>query len=181
MFEGAEFPNELLEEPPVKPPRGNKRNKSKVSFSSNTRSNQNSSNPMSFDPSSFSHAVQNILDFVIPDDDGWDLDSDSDMSDYGKDDDQNSSDMNDICELMRAMDKELSTTEMGQSFEKAESENFDDAEDFTPVDVDVNALKNILKSYNLQMGEAGPSSNLLGPMGIKLDGGIDDQQNDDVG
>ena len=126
--------------------------------------------------------MQNILNFVIPDDDGWDLDSDSDMSDYGKDDEQNSlSDMNDICEVMRAMDKELSTSEIGQSFEKTESESFVDVEDFTPVDVNVNALKNILKSYHLQMGEAGPSSNLLGSMGIKLNGGMDDEQSDIVG
>ena len=46
---------------------------------------------------------------------------------------------------------------------------FDDVEDFQPVDIDMNALKNILESYQSQMGAAGPASNLLGPMGVHLD------------
>lgn len=46
---------------------------------------------------------------------------------------------------------------------------FDDVEDFQPVDIDLNALKNILESFQSQMGAAGPASNLLGPMGIHLE------------
>lgn len=33
----------------------------------------------------------------------------------------------------------------------------------------MNALKNILESYQSQMGGAGPASNLLGPMGVHLE------------
>lgn len=42
-------------------------------------------------------------------------------------------------------------------------------EDFQPVDIDLNALKNILESFQSQMGAPGPASNLLGPMGIHLE------------
>lgn len=50
-----------------------------------------------------------------------------------------------------------------------ESDNFEDIEAFEPVDIDMNVLKNILESYQSQMGGAGPASNLLGPMGIRLE------------
>lgn len=48
-------------------------------------------------------------------------------------------------------------------------DSFSDIESFEPVDIDVNALKNILASYQAQMGGAGPASNMLGPMGLRLD------------
>lgn len=51
---------------------------------------------------------------------------------------------------------------------KAE-DTFDEVENFTPVDIDKNALKNILSSYQAQLGCSGPAENLLGPMGVKLD------------
>jgi hypothetical protein len=50
-----------------------------------------------------------------------------------------------------------------------EGDTFEDIEAFEPVDIDMNALKNILESYQSQMGGAGPASNMLGPMGIKLE------------
>jgi hypothetical protein len=49
-----------------------------------------------------------------------------------------------------------------------ENDNFEDIEAFEPVDIDMNALKNILESYQAQMGGAGPAINMLGPMGIRL-------------
>lgn len=49
-----------------------------------------------------------------------------------------------------------------------EGDNFGDTEAFEPVDIDMNALKNILESYQSQMGGAGPAINMLGPMGIRL-------------
>lgn len=49
-------------------------------------------------------------------------------------------------------------------------DSFSDIESFEPVDIDMNALKNILESYQAQMGGAGPASNLLGPMGVCLEG-----------
>lgn len=48
-------------------------------------------------------------------------------------------------------------------------DSFSEVEHFEPVDIDMNALKNILESYQAQMGSAGPASNLLGPMGVRLD------------
>ena len=41
-------------------------------------------------------------------------------------------------------------------------------EDFTPVDVDVNLVKSLLDSFSSQEGLPGPTSNLLGLMGLKL-------------
>lgn len=166
-FEGAEFPN-TSQEPPVRPPRGNKLNKTKVSFSTDAKSNDTSTK-VNFDPSSFACAVQNILNFVIPEDDSWDLDTDSDMSDYDVDENGKNGESNKMQELMDAMDRELAKTTIGESFVKNnDTEGFEDIEAFKPVDIDMNALQNILESYKSQLGEAGPSSNMLGPMGIQL-------------
>lgn len=164
-FEGAEFP-EQNESPVI---RGKK---NKVSFLEDT-TDEIESNKVNFDANSFACSVQNILNFGIPDDNSWDIESDSDMSEYEQD----------ICvkkvnyentktkmkEYMGQMDKELANTTIGESFEKKNDETFNDFENFKPVDIDVNALKNILESYKFQMGDAGPSSNMLGPMGIHLD------------
>lgn len=38
----------------------------------------------------------------------------------------------------------------------------------TPVDVDLNLVSNILESYSSQAGLAGPASNLLQSMGVRL-------------
>lgn len=52
---------------------------------------------------------------------------------------------------------------------KGMEDSFSEVENFEPVDIDMNALKNILESYQAQMGGAGPASNLLGPMGVRLE------------
>ncbi|XP_017778493.1 PREDICTED: protein ecdysoneless [Nicrophorus vespilloides] len=151
--DGAEFPKEEI---PIRPPRTKKVNDNKVNFDAN----------------SFSCAVQNILNFVIPEDDSWDLDSDSDMDDYGKEEEppmDYGELKNKMQEYMKQMDQELSTTTIGKSFETKKVEDFEDIESFKPVDIDMNALKNILESYKSQMGEAGPSTNMLGPMGVHLE------------
>ncbi|GJQ70819.1 putative SGT1 protein [Trypoxylus dichotomus] len=166
-FEGAEFPKK--DEAPIRPPRTNKRANAKVSFSTDTKAEETSTK-VNFDPSSFACAVQNILNFVIPEDDSWDFDTDSDMSDYDTDENGTNGELNKMQELMDAMDKELAKTTIGESFlKKDDNESFEDIEAFKPVDIDMNALKNILESYQSQLGEAGPSSNMLGPMGIHLD------------
>lgn len=41
-------------------------------------------------------------------------------------------------------------------------------EEFSPVDVDVNLVKNLLDSFACQQGLPGPTSNLLGLMGVEL-------------
>ena len=52
-------------------------------------------------------------------------------------------------------------------------DDFDDIDDlnddeFRPVNVDMNTVKNLLESYNSQDGLPGPTSNVLGSMGIHL-------------
>ena len=44
----------------------------------------------------------------------------------------------------------------------------DEDDDFKPVSVDMNAVKNLLHSYEAQQGLAGPTSNILGAMGVRL-------------
>ena len=51
----------------------------------------------------------------------------------------------------------------------ASMEDIDDEDDeFRPVNVDMNAVKNLLHSYEAQQGHAGPTSNILGGMGMRL-------------
>lgn len=159
--DGVEFPAEA------------RKTGGKVSFSADTKqANDAASKPsnatVNFDANGFSCAVQNILNFVIPDDDSWDLDSESDMSEY-----EAESATTSMQQYMDEMDKQLATTTIGESFHKKRPQNGagkeEDVEDFTPVDIDVNALKNMLESYRAQLGEAGPSSNLLGPMGLHFE------------
>ncbi|XP_063241356.1 protein ecdysoneless isoform X2 [Bacillus rossius redtenbacheri] len=207
-LEGAEFPDydEDLggQSPaPVRPQRGIKKTKkgkntpdtspSKIFPNGGSDDMPQDSNKVSFSADAFSCAVQNILDFAIPED-NWELDSDdSAMSSYGEEVDM---DLNqsksgkkgkttaeiesEIKQYMDQMDHELANTTIGESFEKVtnnkaasgggdQDESFEDIENFSPVDINVNALKNILQSYQSQMGNAGPASNLLGHMGLQLD------------
>ncbi|KAK9874394.1 hypothetical protein WA026_002741 [Henosepilachna vigintioctopunctata] len=165
---GAEFPNT---ESPVKPPRS-KKSKETVTFTKGTTQTE-SGNKINFDADAFGSAIQNILNFGIPEDDNWDLESDSGMSDYEDDifvkNNSIEESKTQMTTYMDEMDKELAQTTIGESFIKKNGENFEDVENFRPVDIDMNALKNILESYKSQLGEAGPSSNMLGPMGVYLD------------
>ncbi|XWS33400.1 hypothetical protein CRYUN_Cryun22dG0079100 [Craigia yunnanensis] len=78
-----------------------------------------------------------------------------------------------------AMNAELKNTTLKKSFIHANeqpsvknegtsnaTEHMD--EEFTPVDVDVNLVKNLLDSFSSQQGLPGPTSNLLGLMGVEL-------------
>lgn len=146
------------------------------------------SSKIDFDADAFCSTVQNLLDLVIPEDD-WE--SQSDMSDYENDDDLLAKNIDDIAKnrhvkgrkkkhekeqnkktstsidaYMKQMDRELAQTTIGKSFEKKSTEKsnddgFDDIEDFQPVDVDMNAVKNMMESYKLQGASAGPTTNLL--------------------
>ena len=55
---------------------------------------------------------------------------------------------------------------------KATLDDFDDIDDldddFEPVAVDLNMVDNLLQSYNAQQGMPGPTSNMLGSMGIRM-------------
>lgn len=150
----------------------------------NTTATTKNSNKIDFDPDGFCSQVQNLLDLVIPED-KWE--SNSDMSDYSDDDDLLAKNIDElggkaksndkdktISQYMAQMEQELAKTTIGQSFEKKaadptkkaehEGDDFDDIEDFTPVDIDMNAIKNMYESYNLQGAAAGPTSNLLASM-----------------
>jgi hypothetical protein len=77
---------------------------------------------------------------------------------------------------MKEMDRELASTTIGKSFEKqpqtatkATMDDFDDVEDFQPVDVDMNAVKNMMESFKMQGSSAGPTGNLLSTI---IDGSI---------
>lgn len=151
-------------------------------------SSKKSSNKIDFDADAFSSTVQNLLDLVIPED-NWD--SQSDMSDYENDDDLLAKNIDEITKnrllkgrkkknksnvdktkmdlYMDQMDRELAGTTIGQSFERKSKtatkasieDDFDDIEDFQPVDIDANIVKNMMESYKLQGSSAGPTSNLL--------------------
>ncbi|PQM36157.1 protein ecdysoneless homolog [Prunus yedoensis var. nudiflora] len=78
-----------------------------------------------------------------------------------------------------ALNEELKATTLKKSFVRADEQapkkdegtsnaTEDMEEDFTPVDVDVNLVKNFLDSFSSQQGLPGPASNLLGLMGLQL-------------
>ncbi|ERL94349.1 protein ecdysoneless [Dendroctonus ponderosae] len=173
--DGAEFPSGDAKngDTPERPPRRKKTASEKtVSFSQNISEQKR----VDFDPDSFASAIQNILNFVIPEDESWNLESDSDMSEYETDEFVKESDLNEteaknkMQKYMQEMDEQLASTTIGQSFERNSADNgFEDIENFKAVDIDVNALKNILKSYRSELGEAGPSSTMLGPMGVHIE------------
>ncbi|KAH8278224.1 hypothetical protein KR044_002917 [Drosophila immigrans] len=136
--------------------------------------------------------VRNFLDFVIPED-NWD--SNSEMSDYADEDDIERNfdalsgangglaadtyrlDRN-IKAYMEQMDRELAQTTVGKSFQasgnanssqrSAGEDDFDDIEDFEPININVNTLRNMMDSYKSQMGGAGPVSNLFNAMGVGM-------------
>jgi hypothetical protein len=151
---------------PVKPPR-----------KKNVTSQGPKEGPIDFDPDAFGSHVKHLLDLVIPED-KWD--SNSDMSDYEDDDlarniedmaSSNSKVKNNLDKYMEKMDLELAKTTIGKSFEKEEAhghDDFDDIESFTPVNIDVNTLKNMMESYQSQVGGHGPVSSLLGSMGMQI-------------
>lgn len=134
------------------------------------------SNNIDFNADAFHSHVKEMLDLIIPDD-NWE--SNSDMSDFGDDLDKNIDQMGNaksIQSYMDQMDSELARTTLGKSFETrsvdgnvdAADDSFGDIENFKPVDIDVNTLKNIAHSYQSQYGGPGPASSLLGSMGIHV-------------
>lgn len=137
-------------------------------------SNASKTGNIDFDPNEFQNHVHNLLDLVIPED-KWE--SNSEMSDYEDENDmeQNLEDLSlkksEFEEYINQMDRELSKTTIMSGFEKKppNDDEFDDIEEFNPVDIDVNTVKNMVESYKSQLGGAGPAGNLLGSLGIKLE------------
>lgn len=188
-WEGINVVDEVNPSPifSLPPKRGIKKvsgaNKPKVQFQENGSDTDDSpmasadSTKIDFNPDAFHSHVKEMLDLVIPDD-NWE--SNSDMSDFGDDDlDKNIDQMGNsksIQSYMDQMDSELARTTLGKSFETksndgnvdAADDSFGDIENFKPVDIDVNTLKNIAHSYQSQYGGPGPASSLLGSMGIHV-------------
>ncbi|OWF55919.1 protein ecdysoneless homolog [Mizuhopecten yessoensis] len=94
-----------------------------------------------------------------------------------------------VKDYMDLMDRELAPTNVGKSFEKEpqaengphtqpktptnKSQNInrdidDEDDDFQPVNIDVNTVKNMLESIGAQQGLAGPASNILNSMGVNV-------------
>ncbi|KAJ3262023.1 hypothetical protein HK103_003866 [Boothiomyces macroporosus] len=65
--------------------------------------------------------------------------------------------------LYAAMDEELRHTEIGKDFESIRGVDGEDE-----IDVDLNLMKNMLESFSAQNGLAGPTSNLIGSLGLNL-------------
>jgi hypothetical protein len=110
-------------------------------------------------------------------------------SDSEADDDNDSEDEQDEAKqlhaYMRQMDRELDSTKVMSGFERPNTKtssapsNSSSAaaaataapaatSELEPIDLNINLVKNLLDSYAAQHGEAGPVSNLLGSLGIKL-------------
>ncbi|XP_033743269.1 protein ecdysoneless homolog isoform X1 [Pecten maximus] len=92
-----------------------------------------------------------------------------------------------VKDYMDMMDRELAPSNVGKSFERepqttnstqpnkpssnAKDTNKDiedEDDDFQPVNIDVNTVKNMLESIGAQQGLAGPASNILNSMGINV-------------
>lgn len=71
-----------------------------------------------------------------------------------------------LSHVIQQMDKELASTTMAASFDRIEQQQ--EREGLQPVDIDFNLVKNLLESYTSQEGGAGPTSNILQSMGIKM-------------
>lgn len=165
-FDGVDFRPLLKEE-------------SNKSTGPSTKSNTQNTGNIDFNPDAFQAHLKDMLDFVIPED-NWDSHSDS-MSDFDEENIERNIEMmtnsnaTTISAYMEQMDRELAATTIGSSFKtKAnasnldDEEDFDDIESFEPVDIDVNALKNLAESYKAQLGNHGPTTSLLSSLGVRL-------------
>ncbi|EOX91932.1 SGT1, putative isoform 1 [Theobroma cacao] len=117
-----------------------------------------------------------------------DVDDDEGSSDMDFDESEDGSDLSDhnadgedsfMHSYSDAMNYELKNSTLKKSFIHANEQSSlknegtsnateDMDEEFTPVDVDVNLVKNLLDSFSCQQGLPGPTSNLLGLMGVQL-------------
>jgi hypothetical protein len=100
------------------------------------------------------------------------------MNDESEEDEEDGElDDEDMKQLMAAMDRELSKTNIGKSFERVpkaprqgqhgdnDGDGSSDEDEEGEVDPQLNLVKNFLESYAAQEGTAGPVSNLLNELG----------------
>ncbi|CAH9106240.1 unnamed protein product [Cuscuta europaea] len=112
--------------------------------------------------------------------------SNSDME-FDESDDESDAEDNDnmggdpfMQSYAHALNEELKGTSLGKSFARTDENPLkkDEGtpavaggeleEEFTPVDVDFNLVKNLLDSFSSQQGLPGPASNLIGLLGLQL-------------
>ncbi|KAI3462136.1 hypothetical protein Pfo_018799 [Paulownia fortunei] len=142
-----------------------------------------------FDVDQFMKDMETVMGHRGSKDNGSDLDleeglsSDLDFDDY-EDDSEHSEDIEEggdefMHSYSDALNKELKATTLDKTFVHADEQSSkkndegtssvnDEMDQFTPVDVDINLVKNFLNSYSSQEGLSGPASNLLGLMGLRL-------------
>ncbi|CAG2168910.1 unnamed protein product [Oppiella nova] len=161
-------------------------------------SSRTSTAKIQFNEDSFTDALSTVLSLKIPHSDTDS--SESGMSDYSDGDDSIDSDddcyqnellksettngstngstnglMNEMNDYMKAMDQQLAETSVGQSFERR-TDGHEANDGYKAVDIDLNALTNILESYSAECGVPGPATALFSTMGVKLP---DDTDSDD--
>uniref|UniRef100_A0A8C6GUE7 Ecdysoneless cell cycle regulator n=1 Tax=Mus spicilegus TaxID=10103 RepID=A0A8C6GUE7_MUSSI len=150
--------------------------------------------PITFDADSFLNYFDKILGAKPQESDSEDdpgeedvegVDSDDDVGFEAQESESLKGALGSLKSYMARMDQELAHTSMGRSFTTKERLNKDppshtandnsDEEDsgagdcaVEAVDVDLNLISNILESYSSQAGLAGPASNLLHSMGVRL-------------
>ncbi|GBP19850.1 Protein ecdysoneless [Eumeta japonica] len=120
-----------------------------------------------FDCKVFTDTLKNILDFVVPED-NWELDSGTDLSEYGSDDD-----------IMPDLKKSHQDSPMDIELkEKLAS----DIIKGNATDIPRSTFTNITQSIKEEQGASGPASNLLNTLGInKKDLCLDSDDDDDYG
>jgi len=149
---------------------------------------------INFDENTFTDALKSVLSLKVPQSDTDS--SSSGMSDYSDEEDTIDSDddcyqdlngsqvednKNKVQEMknyMKAMDQQLSESAIGQSFERKAVPNSQTNQqngELSGVDIDLNALTNILESYGSECGVPGPATALFATMGVKLPDNTDHQ------
>ncbi|OBS76089.1 hypothetical protein A6R68_17452 [Neotoma lepida] len=149
--------------------------------------------PITFDADSFLNYFDKLLGTKPQESDSDDLDeddfesvdSDDDLGFDTQDPESLKGALGSLESYMAQMDQELAHTSMGKSFStrkqakkeppsQSANDNSDEEDSgagdgaVEAVDVDLNLVSNILESYSSQAGLAGPASNLLHSMGVRL-------------
>ncbi|XP_065602755.1 protein ecdysoneless homolog isoform X2 [Cyrtonyx montezumae] len=152
---------------------------------------------VTFDVDSFTKALDRILGADSEELDSDDLDEEEEFNFSDEDDDDLDGEneeqdeeasanelIGSLKSYMDEMDRELAHTNVGKSFttqkkgqassvkattsQKGGLDSEEEDAELTPVDVDMNLVTNLLKSYSAQAGLAGPTSNILQSMGVYL-------------
>ncbi|KAL3630454.1 hypothetical protein CASFOL_023438 [Castilleja foliolosa] len=142
-----------------------------------------------FEVDQFMKDMETVMGQRGPNDNDSDLDLDEGLSsdldfDDSEDDSEHSEDNEEggnefMSSYSDALNNELKATTLNKTFVHAQEQSSkkndegtstvnNEMDEFTPVDVDINLVKNFLDSYSSQEGLSGPASNLLGLMGLRL-------------